>query len=279
MLENKKILFLGALIFLSGMFILSSEKTNASCGDGGACLCSSDYTSATTCSDSTMEKIDFTASDCSSLASAAGVKTSNCICCKASSSSASSTKTTIEFKNPLNYTSVEGLLSAVMQGFQGIVVLFAMIFFIWGAVGYTMSAGDQTKMEAAKKGMIAALIGLALGIAAPSLLKTIGMILGWGTTDACKGITDETALKTCQDTFNNAPTMATIATRVLEFLLGIVGILGMIMIVIGGIMYFTAGANEKSVETAKNIVKYAVIGLALALASLVIVGQVAKLLV
>lgn len=195
-----------------------------------------------------------------------------------SAATTTTTSTEIEFANPLAYTSVEGLLAAVMQGFQGIVVLFAMIFFVWGATGYIMSAGDQTKMEGAKKGMVAALIGMALGIAAPSLLKTIGMILGWGTTDSCTNITDKTAKQTCIDTMTKAPTTAEIGINVLEFLLGIVGILGMIMIVVGGIMYFSAGANEKNVETAKGIVKYAVIGLALALASMIIVKQVATLL-
>lgn len=254
------------LFLVSQVFVISSAlgQSTTCTGQGGVCAdatsCSSGYSSIT----------------------GSGCPTGDVgsICCKkdSSSSSSSSSTTEIEFANPLSYTSVEGLLSAVMTAFQGIVVLLALIFFIWGAIVYMTSAGSDDRIKSGKNAMFASLIGMALGIAAPSLLKTVGALLGWGTEENCANITDATAKATCEETITAAPTIGTIGINVLEFLLGIVGILGMIMIVVGGVMYFTAGANEKNEEAAKKMVKFAVIGLALALASMVIVKQVAELL-
>jgi hypothetical protein len=47
------------------------------------------------------------------------------------------------------------------------------------------------------------------------------------------------------------------------------------MLVVGGLMYLTGGGDEKKIETAKAIVKYALIGIAIALASLLLTTQVA----
>ena len=109
------------------------------------------------------------------------------------------------------------------------------------------------------------MIGLAIGIAAPSFLKEIGNVLGWN------GVAVGPAA--------NALTLSQIARNVLNFLLSIVGILGIIMLVIGGIMYLTAAGSEDRVETGKKIVIYAIIGILVALASLVIVSQIAAFFV
>jgi hypothetical protein len=193
-----------------------------------------------------------------------GCRTSQ-VCCKqdVSASSAASTKNAVVFANPLRFSTVEGLLAAVLNTFRGVVVVLSMIFFIYGAIVYITSAGSDDRIKSGKNAMSASLIGLALGIAAPSILKTIAEVLDW------KGTSAELA---------TAPSATAIGLKILSFLLGIVGILGMIMLVSGGIMYFAAGANEKSVETAKGIVKYAVIGIALALGAMVIIRQISALL-
>jgi hypothetical protein len=66
--------------------------------------------------------------------------------------------------------------------------------------------------------------------------------------------------------------------NVLNFLLGIFGTLAIIMLLIGGIMYMTSAGDDNRIEAGKKIFKYSVIGIVLALASLVIVQQIAKLL-
>lgn len=272
-MKNK--IYLALIVFAAFQFFTASSALGKSCGTNNNGTCVDSVSSEVSCSSGSSIEMDY--GEC-------GLESGHYyLCCGQDSATAATTSTKgttlpIEFENPLEYTSVEGLLSAVMTAFQGIVVLLALIFFIWGAIVYITSGGSEDRIKSGKNAMMASLIGMALGIAAPSLLKTIGALLGWGTEENCANITDATAKATCEETITAAPTIGTIGINVLEFLLGIVGILGMIMIVVGGIMYFTAGANEKSVETAKSIVKYAIIGLALALASMIIVRQVATLL-
>lgn len=169
----------------------------------------------------------------------------------------------ITFENPLAFDTVEELLASVMGTFQGMIVVLCLVFFVWAAIVYITSAGNDERVKSAKSGMTASLIGLALGIAAPSILKTISDILEWNDTSA---------------ELDSALTFSEIALNVLEFLLGAVGTLGLIMLVIGGVMYFGAAADEENVKAAKKTIRYAIMGIALALASMVIVRQIASLL-
>ena len=171
----------------------------------------------------------------------------------------------IKFENPLAFDTVEAVLTSILMTLRGIIVILALVFLIIGAVLYILSAGNEERMKTAKNCILAAMIGLAIGIAAPSFLKEIGNVLGWN------GVAVGPAA--------NALTLSQIARNVLNFLLSIVGILGIIMLVIGGIMYLTAAGSEDRVETGKKIVIYAIIGILVALASLVIVSQIAAFFV
>ncbi len=165
--------------------------------------------------------------------------------------------------NPLQYDSVEGFLGAVLSGARQIIVVLALVFIVIGAIMYVISAGQSGMMETAKKTITMAMVGLAIGIAAPSFLKEISKILGWNSTDS---------------SMSGALTLSQIAMNVLNFLLGIFGTLAIIMLLIGGIMYMTSAGDDNRIEAGKKIFKYSVIGIVLALASLVIVQQIAKLL-
>lgn len=169
--------------------------------------------------------------------------------------------TNICFDNPLSYDDVDGVLTALLIHLQGIIVVISMVFIVVGALLYMMSAGNESRMGVAKGAIFAAVIGLAIGIAAPSFLKEIYAALGTSTTN-----TAVTA----------APDLATIALNVLNFLLGITGVIGIIMLVAAGIAYLTAAGNEGQIETAKKMTKWAIIGIAVALGALVIVKQVAS---
>jgi hypothetical protein len=169
---------------------------------------------------------------------------------------------TITFDNPLAFSTVQGATGAFLTALQGIIVSLALVFLVLGGVLYVISAGDEKKITSAKGAITAAMIGLAIGIAAPSFLKQIGDILGWGGAAAPAAVAA-------------APSLGAILKKVLDFLLSMVGVLAIIMMVIGGLMYFAAAGDEKRAETAKTIVKYAMIGVAVALASLVAVTQIA----
>lgn len=168
----------------------------------------------------------------------------------------------ITFTNPLSYDTVDGILAALLVHLQGVIVVISMIFIIIGALLYMTSAGNEKNMTLGKGAIWAAVVGLAIGIAAPSFLKEIYAALGKSTG--------------AEELIDSAPSITTIALNVLNFLLSITGVLGIIMLVAAGIAYLTAAGNEGQIETAKKMTKWAIIGIAVALGALVIVKQVAS---
>ncbi len=171
----------------------------------------------------------------------------------------------VSISNPLSYTTVNGLLGRVLTFLQSFIVILSLIFIIIGAFMYITSGGESGRIETAKKCITAALIGLAIGIAAPAFLRQISEILGWTGPDAALPAGVGTSL-----------TLIQIATNLLNFLLSIVGVVALIMLVVGAFMYLTAAGEEDRIDTGKSIVKYSIIGIAVALAALVLVRQVAS---
>jgi len=190
------------------------------------------------------------------------------------------TSDNITFNNPLAFNSVQGVLGSLLNTLQGIIVTISLVFIVIGAVFYITSTGNEKRMNTAKGAIFAALIGLAIGIAAPSFLKEIYTILGGTPTVDCAGLIGEdlTKCNAANATLTSGKSLTAIAMSTLEFLLSIAGIIALIMIVIGGITYFTSAGDEKKSETGKKMVKFAAIGVAITMGSLVIVRQIATLI-
>ena len=168
----------------------------------------------------------------------------------------------ITFTNPLAYDTVDGILAALLVHLQGVIVVISMVFIVVGALLYMTSAGNEKNMTLGKGAIWAAVVGLAIGIATPSFLKEIYTVLGRSTSE--------------ENLIDSAPSIATIALNVLNFLLSVTGVFGIIMLVAAGIAYLTAAGNEGQIETAKKMTKWAIIGIVVALGALVIVKQVAS---
>ena len=66
--------------------------------------------------------------------------------------------------------------------------------------------------------------------------------------------------------------------RIINIVLGFLGVMAVIMIIISGFQWMMAGGNEQSVTDAKSRLKNAIIGLAIVLAAYVIVGFTVKAL-
>lgn len=60
-----------------------------------------------------------------------------------------------------------------------------------------------------------------------------------------------------------------IVENVMNWILGLVGILGVIGFAIAGILYLTAAGDDDRIKTAKNAMLYAIIGVVVALVGLV----------
>lgn len=209
-----------------------------------------------------------------SAASGDSASSEGLFCCTAASNGSSAASgtggSTITFINPLKYDTVQEVLGVFLAYTQGVIVTIALVFLVLGGLFYIFSSGDTKKSDGAKAMITAAMIGLAIGIAAPSFLKEIAAILNWGN-----GVNPVTGQNNIPAEVVAAPSLMTIASNLLNFLLSMTGILAILMIVVGGLMYFAAGGDEKKTDTAKNIVTYAIIGTAVALVSLIIVRTIA----
>ena len=143
-------------------------------------------------------------------------------------------------------------------------MVLSLVFIVIGAVLYISSGGRQSQVTMAKAAITAALIGLAIGILAPTFLKEIATVLGWNSTASLPS------------EVSGARSASDILLSVLNFLLGIVGILSIIMLVVGAGMFLTAAGSQDRITTGKKIVTYALLGVVMALASLVVVRQLAS---
>jgi hypothetical protein len=150
-------------------------------------------------------------------------------------------------------------LGGILSAIQKIIVVLALVFIMIGAVMILTSAGNSGMVEQGKGAITMALVGLALGVAAPSLLKELSIIIGWGPGSG-----------------GTALTLSQIAVNVLNFLLGTMGIVALVMLVIGAIMYLTSAGDEDRIDKGKEIFKYSLIGVVLAMSSMVLVTQIAK---
>lgn len=170
-----------------------------------------------------------------------------------------------EFTNPLGFSTVEEFLSQVLSTIQQVIVMLALVFIVIGAFLYITAGANPDNAENGKKAIVAALIGLAIGMAAPSILKELSNVLGW-TGASTEAVTE-------------AKTLTEIATSILNFLLGITGVVSIIMLVIGGIMYITSAGDEDRIDTGKEIFKYALLGIVISMSAMVLVRQLATFFV
>lgn len=173
----------------------------------------------------------------------------------------------VEFVNPLgDVNTVAGVLNNILSNLKGIIASISIVFIVVGGFMYILSAGEEKMITKAKATIASALIGLAIALAAPTFLKEIIIILGTGSG------------ATVNDAVEQALTIKQIATRTLNLLLSVVGIVAMISLVIGGSFYFTAYGDDKRIETGKTIITNSLIGIAVAMAALILVRQVSSLL-
>ncbi len=167
----------------------------------------------------------------------------------------------VSFSNPIAQTTVDGVLESVLSTVLGIVATLAVLMIVVGGILYITSAGDPGRIQLAKSAITAAIIGLAIAIAAPTFLQEIYGVLGGDSGS---------------DRVTGAKSLSAILLETLNVLLGVVGTLSVLMIVVGGIMYITAGGSDRA-DMAKKIVIGAIVGLAIAALALVIVNAVAGL--
>ena len=133
-------------------------------------------------------------------------------------------------------------------------------YVIYGGYLYTFSSGDPGKVAAAKKTLFNAFLGLAIVMSAYLIMSTIRFALlgADGNLGNCINVNDTTGDITsgCIDAgkvFNNA----------VQWAIGIAGLVSAIFVVYGGISYVTSTGDPGKLAKAKQMIIYALIGLAI----------------
>lgn len=176
------------------------------------------------------------------------------------------TSSSVEFKNPLAFNTVEGLLTNILSTVQMMIGVLAIVFIVIGGIIYITSAGDERRTSMAKTAIWAAIIGGSLAFAAPSFLKEIYSVLR--VEDSKVPAKAQAAL-----------TLSEIVLNFLKLLMSFIGGLSVLMIVVGGVIYITSAGDERRSEMGKNTVKFAMMGIVIAMLSLVIIKVLAQVIV
>lgn len=118
-----------------------------------------------------------------------------------------------------------------------------------------------------KKTLIALSLVLSFGLVAPAILPNNSQV---AYADAKTQI--QSGLKAAGG--DTKDTSGTLITSVINVMLFIIGVLSVIMIVYGGILYVISAGDSGRVSKAKNTIMYAIVGLVVALLAYAIVNFV-----
>lgn len=131
----------------------------------------------------------------------------------------------------------------------------AVIYIIFGGFKYITSAGAPDDSAKARKTIINAVVGLIISIFSVAIVNVV--------TTAITGGVDA----------NGIPTVAADSATLVNILNVVytwAGIIAVLMIVIGGLMYVISGGNQSNITKAKDTIIYSVVGLVVILVAFTI---------
>ena len=165
--------------------------------------------------------------------------------------------------------SMSAFFDNILSHLLNIIGYIALLFIVMGGIMYVLSGmggGNENLKKMAQNTLTFAIIGLALAAAGPTFLREVKVVVLGSPTAVMP--TD----------LNAAPTLTAIVTRALTFLLSIIGILAIISLVIGGIMYVFASGSVDVAKRATKTIVYSLLGIVVAGGALIIIQKIAELL-
>ncbi|MEW6609877.1 MAG: Mbov_0395 family pilin-like conjugal transfer protein [bacterium] len=117
-------------------------------------------------------------------------------------------------------------------------------------------------MKITKKHLLATLLSLTLimVLISPSLVLV-------GAKSECTGITDDLERLRCEAGYKEDTDLVTTIGIVINVILGLLGVVAVVIIIIGGFKWMTAGGNDEKISEAKKLIGQGVIGLIIVLAA------------
>jgi len=138
-------------------------------------------------------------------------------------------------------------LGALISEVLMLVGILGVVMTIISGILYGISAGDTSKVTKAKNALITSLAGTVIAFMATAIINLIG------------------------GTFAQVPSnLAGLAGAVIPVLMWVTGVISVVGLVVAGIMYSTAAGDESKIVRAKNYIKFALVGLAVALLAFVL---------
>ncbi|MBD3245199.1 MAG: hypothetical protein GF335_04360 [Candidatus Moranbacteria bacterium] len=168
----------------------------------------------------------------------------------------------IVIQNPLTTGDFEGLVINIIERLRTFVAAIAILMFIISGIYYIFSQGNDEKVQTAKKIMIGTVIGLVIILGAETILKEVYKIFE----------------KTAAPEVSAAKAAYQIVEKFLGLLLSLIGLIGIINLIRGAIMYLTSAGNEDRAQNAKKQIIYSIVGLVIAVGGLIIIRQIDSLL-
>lgn len=122
-------------------------------------------------------------------------------------------------------------------------------------------------MKISKSTIKQALIVLGLTIGALTLLSALPMA-------SAAFISPEDNIPVVSEATGGEGSIRRLVLRIINFFLGFLGILAVIMVIYGGVTYVTAAGAEDAVGNAKKIILYSLVGIVIILLSFAIVNTI-----
>lgn len=153
----------------------------------------------------------------------------------------------------------------LLQVFAGLGGIASIVYVTFAGFQFLISQGKEEDVSKAKTGLQWTLTGVVVMMLSYVIVVASQAALKWTGTPA-----NPNELKNPVD-INN---FTVLYRTVVEGFFGIMGLVAILMIIVSGYRYMTAGGNEEQTHSAKNGLKYAVIGVAISLLAYVIVHSV-----
>ncbi len=162
-----------------------------------------------------------------------------------------------------------GLVMIASNVFSDIVIIAAYLvlgYVIYGGYLYIFSGGEVEKLITGKKTLRNAFIGLAIVMTASIIINTIRVVL-----IGANGMFGNCGLEKCVDPND-------LITSIINWVIGVAGLISVVFVVEGGILYMTSSGDPSKLQKAKNIIIYALIGMAIVALALIITAFVSNII-
>ena len=148
-------------------------------------------------------------------------------------------------------------------------------YVIYGGYLYIFSGGDPGKVATGKKALYQAFLGLAIVMLAYAIMSTIRFALlgANGNLGGCVEVKSDGQIKG-----SGCVNATTAISGAISWFIGIAGIVSAIFVVYGGISYSTSAGDPSKLQKAKQMITYALIGLAIVALAEVITAFVTNII-